>query len=87
MYDGRLVWLLGYSDGIKSAAAVIGKAEPGDNLLQAFLALQPTDKLTHAEIVQRIDRFYIDTPEKWTGASDRGYAPCESKAKGATKQS
>lgn len=85
MYDEKLVWLLGYSDGIKSAAALIGKAEPGDKLLQAILALQPTDRLTHSEIVQGIDRFYIDTPENGSVPVTGALRYVESKAKGATQ--
>ena len=84
-YDEKLVWLLGYSDGITSAAAFMSKADPGDKLLQGILALQPPAKLTHAEIVQGIDRFYIDTSENGPVPVTGAMRYVESKAKGATQ--
>lgn len=60
----KIVWLFGYSDGVKTAAAFVYGAEPTNKLLQQFvLDLQPTDKLTTTEIVEGIDHFYRDTPE------------------------
>ena len=60
----KIVWLVGYSDGIKTAATFVYGAEPNNKLLQQYiLDLQPTDKLTTTEIVEGIDHFYQDTPE------------------------
>ena len=47
----KIIWLFGYSDGIKTAAAFVYRAEPTNKLLQQFvLDLQPTEKLTTTEI-------------------------------------
>ncbi|MGA9527771.1 MAG: hypothetical protein WBS24_06620 [Terriglobales bacterium] len=62
--DEKLVWLFGYSDGIKAAAAFVLESDPDKKLLAKYvLHLQPTDQLTPAEIVHGIDHFYQDTPE------------------------
>ena len=62
--DEKRVWLVGYSDGIKTAAAFVYAAEPANEpLRQAILDLQPTSDLTPVEIVQGMNHFYQDTPE------------------------
>jgi len=63
-HDEKLVWLFGYSDGIKTATTFVSGAEPDNKLLQKFiLDLQPTDKLRPEEIVLGMDHFYQDIPE------------------------
>src|SRR5713101_10064366 len=52
-YSQKRVWVLGYSDGIKTAAAFTYGAEPGNKLLvSAILDLQPTGQLSLVELKQ-----------------------------------
>jgi hypothetical protein len=62
--DEKIAWILGYLEGIKSAAVFVSGAEPDNKLLQqAIMDLRPTNKLTLEEIVQGMDHFYRDIPE------------------------
>jgi hypothetical protein len=80
----KIVWLFGYSDGIKTAAAFVSGAEPTDKLLQQFvLDLQPTDKLTTTETVEGIDHFYQDVPENALVPVAGALNYVKTKAKGA----
>ena len=79
--------MIGYADGIKTAATFVYGAEPTNKLLQqSLLNLQPTDKLTTTEIVEGIDHFYQDTPENAPVPVAGALRYVETKAKGA-KQS
>jgi hypothetical protein len=81
----KLTWLFGYSDGSKTAAAFVGAAEPSDKLLaQYILDFQPIDKLTAAEWVGSIDRFYQDTPENGPVPVAGAMQYIKRKASGAT---
>lgn len=63
-YEQKECYLIGYKNGIMTAAVFANGAEPEDKLLaSAILGLQPTRKLSLVEIVQGIDHFYQDTPE------------------------
>jgi hypothetical protein len=85
--DEKRVWLFGYADGIKTAAAFVSGADPTNKLLQQFvLDFQPTDKLTTTETVEGIDHFYQDTPENAPVPVAGALNYVETKAKGA-KQS
>lgn len=86
-FEEKRVWLFGYADGIKTAAAFVSGADPTNKLLQQFvLDFQPTDKLTTTETAEGIDHFYQDTPENAPVPVAGALNYVETKAKGA-KQS
>ncbi len=86
-YEQRSMWLIGYKNGIETAAAFTDAAEPENKLLaEAILGLQPPKKLSLTETVQAIDHFYLDTPENGPVVVGAAIRYVELKAGGA-KQS
>ena len=80
------MWLSGYSDGIKTAAAFIHGAEPANKLLQqSVLDLQPSNKLTPTEMALGMNHFYQDTPENAGVPLVGAMRYVERKASGATQ--
>jgi hypothetical protein len=80
----KVVWLFGYSAGIKVAATFVHVAEPDNKpLQQTILDLQPSDKLTTTEMAAGMDHFYQDTPENAPVIMAGAFRYVMKKAKGA----